>query len=165
MDELTPWNPWKEIERAQAEAEALFEAVFEKLRRVVGGRPISFVPLTDIIEVADEYRLYLSLPGMVEEDIDIALDGDILIIRGEREPPFDLQAVTVHQSQWKYGYFERRVQLPETVDGEAIRATYDGGVLAIRVPKTASRPEPPPLEASAREGQGSPEAGGKGGKA
>jgi HSP20 family protein len=154
MDELTPWNPWKEIERAQAEAEAVFDAVFEKLRRVLGGRPISFVPVTDIIEVADEYRLYLSLPGMVEEDIDIALDGDILVIRGEREPPFDLPSVTVHQRQWKYGYFERRVQLPEPVDGDAIRATYDGGVLAIRVPKTVSGPEEPPQAGGEAEGKG-----------
>jgi HSP20 family protein len=132
---LTPWNPWQELERVQAEIDALLQAALSKLRNVVPGRDIAFVPVTDIVETGDEYRLYLSLPGMLEEDIDIALQGTILIVRGEREPPFDLKLVALHQRQWRYGYFERRVQLPRAFDGEAIQASYDAGVLTIRIRK------------------------------
>jgi HSP20 family protein len=133
--DLKPWNPWQELERVQSEADTLLAAVLAKLRNFVPGKAISFVPAADIVEVEDEYRLYLSLPGLVEEDIDLSLDGDVLIIRGEREPPYDASQVTVHESRWKYGYFERRVQIPLAVEAEAIQATYEAGVLAIRIPK------------------------------
>ena len=145
--DLTPWNPWQELERVQAEIESLLQAALSKLRNVVPGREIAFVPITDIVETGDEYRLYLSLPGMLEEDIDIALQGTILIVRGEREPPFDPKLVVLHQRQWRYGYFERRVQLPRAFDAEAIQASYDAGVLTIRIRKggetTADGPDGP----------------------
>ena len=102
---------------------------------MVPGKAIAFVPATDITETADEYRLYFSLPGLVEEDIDITLEGNILIVRGEREPPYEPEQATLHQRQWKYGYFERRVELPGKIDADAIQATYDAGVLTVRVHK------------------------------
>jgi HSP20 family protein len=133
--ELTPWNPWKEIEEAQAEVTRLLGAALEKLRHVVSGRAISFVPVTDIVEAEDEYRLFLSLPGMLEEDIDITVDERLLVVRGEREPPYPTEGVFVHHRQWRYGYFERRFQLPQKVEREKIRADYDAGVLIIRILK------------------------------
>jgi len=148
--DLKPWNPWQELERTRSEVESLLDAALKKLRHVVPGRQISFVPAMDIIEAKDEYRLYVSLPGMLEEDIDITLEGSVLIVRGERESPFDPAQVAVHQRQWKHGYFERRVQLPERIDGESIRATYEAGVLTIAIPK--SPPTPRPQEGEATSG-------------
>jgi HSP20 family protein len=136
--ELRPWNPWQELERVEEEIDSLLGSVLAKIRRSVPGKAIAFVPPTDITEAPGEYRLYFSLPGMVEEDIDITLDGNILILRGEREPPYDPEQTTFHQRQWKYGYFERRVELPGKVDTDAIQATYDAGVLTVRVRKGAA---------------------------
>jgi HSP20 family protein len=139
---LTPWNPWQEIERVQEEMASLLGSVLEKLRRILPGRPIAFVPVIDIVELAQEYRLYISLPGIVEEDVDIGIEGDILTIRGEREPPYDPAQATLHQRQWRYGYFERRVKLPEPLDQDAIRATYETGVLTIRIRKPGDLGKP-----------------------
>ena len=133
--DLKPWNPWQELERVQSEIDGLLESVLRKLGPVPPGRSISFVPVTDITETEDEYRLFMSLPGLIEEDIDLTLEDDVLIVRGEREVPYDRSHVIVHQSSWKYGYFERRVQLPRRVDAEAIQASYEAGVLTIRIPK------------------------------
>ena len=135
--DLKPWNPWQELERVQAEVDTLLGAVLEKLRRVVPGKAMAFVPVTDIVEVRDEYRFYFSLPGMLEEDIDITLEGNVLIVRGEREPPFNPEQDILHQRQWKYGYFERRVELPGKIDTEAMKASYEVGVLTIRIRKPA----------------------------
>jgi HSP20 family protein len=139
--DLKPWNPWQELERVQEEIDGLLSAVLRKLGTVVPGRTISFVPVTDIVEVDDEYRLYLSLPGLIEEDIDLTLEGDVLIVRGEREAPYDPAHVQVHQGSWKYGYFERRVQLPRPVDAGVIQASYEAGVLTIRIPKGSGEVE------------------------
>ncbi len=133
--DLTPWNPWKEIERVQREAEQILNCVLEKLGRVVPGPAPAFIPVMDVVETEEEYRLYVSLPGMIEEDVDITLEGNTLIVRGEREAPYDTQRVTVHLRQWRYGYFERRVQLPHVLEVDAIHAVYDAGVLTIRLPK------------------------------
>ena len=154
---LTPWNPWQEIERAQAEVESILGAVLHKLRHLVPGKSIAFVPVTDIVEVADEYVLYLSIPGMVEEDVDITLEESVLIVRGEREPPYDPAKVTVHQRQWKYGYFERRVQLPQAPDAELIRVTYDAGVLTIRISKASASGSAPPGGHSEETAEATPE--------
>jgi HSP20 family protein len=133
--DVKPWNPWQEVESALAEGRSLLAAAFEKLRRSVPGRPLSFVPPTDIVDVDGEYQLHLALPGLLEEDIDVTLEGVILIIRGERECPYAPDRVVVLEQQWSYGYFERRVQLPGLVDPESIRAGFENGVLTIRIPK------------------------------
>ena len=152
--DLKPWDPWDELQRVEREIDDLIATVLDKLRRVVPGKPIAFVPRMDIIETEGEYTLYLVIPGMVEEDLDITLAGDELIIRGEREPLFDDDSVTIHRRQWKHGYFERRVKFPEKVDEASIRATYDAGVLTIRIPREGGVPGP---GADGGEGPRSPE--------
>ncbi|MBI4606395.1 MAG: Hsp20/alpha crystallin family protein, partial [Planctomycetes bacterium] len=54
----------------------------------------------------------------------------------------DPRGVTVHGSQWKYGFFERQVELPSEVASDEIRAEYEAGVLRIHVPKGAAPPPP-----------------------
>jgi len=139
--DLKPWNPWEDLARIQAEMDAEMRSFLDKLRQSVPGNPIAFVPTLDLVESADEYVFYLALPGMVEEDIDIALQGRLLIIRGERDALYDSRKVTVHLSQWKYGFFERRIELPQAVSSEHIQAEYEAGVLTIRISKLASAPQ------------------------
>lgn len=117
----------------QAEIDSAIRSVLEKFHRVVPEKPIAFFPAFDIVESEDECRLYLSLPGMEEEDIDIAVEGTQLIVRGEREAPFDRSGVTVRLGEWRYGFFERRVELPEKFTTESLQATYYAGVLTIRL--------------------------------
>lgn len=134
--QLKPWNPWEELERIQSEMDQDLRFFLVKLRKAIPGDPIDFVPPIDVVESAEDYQLYLALPGMVEEDIDITLEGTQLIIRGEREPPYEPKQLTVHQAQCKYGFFERRLELPEAISNAGISATYEAGILAIRVRKT-----------------------------
>ena len=42
---------------------------------------------------------------------------------------------TTRLRQWKYGYFEHRIQFPEAVDPGALRASFEAGVLLVRIPK------------------------------
>jgi HSP20 family protein len=133
--DLEPWDPWSELEQARAKAERLVASVLEKLRKALPGEELAFVPATDVVETPTEYRMYLAVPGVVEEDIDLAVEGSWLVVRGERESPFDPQRANRLCSEWSYGFFERRFELPPEVDRDGMVATVDGGVLAIRVPK------------------------------
>ncbi len=132
--DLAPWDPWKEFEQLRAEADRLFAQFFTKVKGD-DSRAIAFIPTTDVVETAEDIRIFVSLPGMVEEDIDIAVQSPNLIVRGEREAPYGIDRVSAHKLEWRYGYFERHVSLPEGLDLDNLSATYLTGVLSIVIPK------------------------------
>lgn len=125
---IEPWDAWKEIERVRSQADQLWNRLFEKL-----DRPFSFVPEADVVETPTEIRLYLSLPGMVEDDVDIMASDKELVVRGERYEPHDCEAAQNSSIECRYGFFERRFQLEYTIT--SLRAQYDAGILTIVVPK------------------------------
>jgi HSP20 family protein len=91
----------------------------------------AFSPPVDIEETDDAYVIEADLPGVKREDIDIELEGNELQVSGEikqREGKFRRRTRRV-------GRFELRVALPDGVDGGAVDAKLDRGVLTVRVPK------------------------------
>src|SRR5215510_5204083 len=133
--DLQPWDPWQELDAIRGEVDHILERFLAKVRQTADGKPIAFFPDVDLVETAEDLRLFLSLPGVVEEDIEIALEGDLLIIRGEREAPYDAERIHGHLAEWRYGYFERRLALPGPVERADISASYQAGVLTIVIPK------------------------------
>ena len=134
---LIRWDPLRELERLRERTDRLWDDFLNKLTHAdADAEPIAFLPDVDFVEIAREYRLYLSLPGLVEEDIDLAISENALTVRGERQPPYDPTHTRERLGEWRYGFFERRFQFPHSVRTKAVRATYDAGVLTIVVPKT-----------------------------
>jgi HSP20 family protein len=91
----------------------------------------AFSPPVDIEETDDAYVIEADLPGVKREDVDIELEGNELQVSGEikqREGKFRRRTRRV-------GRFELRVALPDGVDGGAVDAKLDRGVLTVRVPK------------------------------
>jgi HSP20 family protein len=136
--DLEPWNPWREFESIREETDRIFERFFSKVRALGGDRPMAFFPTTDLVETGEDFRVFLSLPGCVEEDIDISLEGGTLIVRGEREAPYDAERCQGHVGEWRYGYFERRIAFPGPIDPDGLSASYRWGVLTVIVPKVMS---------------------------
>lgn len=133
---LLPWDPWKELERLKTQTDRLWDEFLEKLTQCEPEpERIAFLPDVDLVESPLEYRLYLSVPGLIEEDIDIDVEQHALTIRGERQPPYDLERAGRRIREWRYGFFQRRVRLPIAIRPSAVRASYDMGVLTIVVPK------------------------------
>jgi len=134
---LQPWDPWIELERVRAETEQVWDHFLKKLHPEYAPEhePIAFLPDVDFVETRDDYRIYISAPGFVEEDIDITVDENALIVRGQRFPPYDRRRAESRLTEWRYGYFERRVEFPQPIDAKQVRASYDAGVLTIVVAK------------------------------
>lgn len=101
-------------------------------------------PHFEITEKADAYEVVAELPGLAEENISIVVDEDILTVRGEKKAEEEGQEKSYILSERRYGSFERRFKLPETVTQEAISAGYANGVLTLTLPKKpeAKKPEP-----------------------
>ncbi len=95
----------------------------------------AWLPLVDIFEEPDAVRLVAEVPGVKPEDVQIAVEANLLTIRGTKEHVAEEKAETVHRYERTYGAFERTFRLSATIDPNKIKATYNLGVLTITLPK------------------------------
>jgi HSP20 family protein len=95
----------------------------------------AWMPLVDIFEEPEFIRLVAELPGVKPENVQIAVEGNLLTIKGNKEQVADEKAETVHRYERTYGTFERMFTLPGRVAFDKIKATYENGLLTVLLPK------------------------------
>jgi len=129
---LTSFDPFAEAHRAFWDTDRSFSAV-----------------RMDAIRRDNEIELRFDLPGIDTDSIDVTVDRGVLSVSAKRseeyaegEKPFVRERVM--------GSFSRKLRLSDTVDAEKIAASYDGGVLTVRVPLT-ERAQPRKIEISTPE--------------
>jgi HSP20 family protein len=137
---LIRWEPTREIQSIQQEMNRLFGTFFDNPTGEAGVTARRWIPAMDLIEEGGEYVLRADLPGLDEKDVKIELDERVLTISGERSSS---KAEELKQGFYRYerasGSFSRSLTLPEGIDPEAIRASFDKGVLEVRIPKPEQR--------------------------
>lgn len=90
----------------------------------------------EIIKDGDDAVVRLDLPGIdVEKDVTVELDGGRLVVRGERRDEHTETESDTHRTlqEVRYGAFHRSFAVPAHVTGDAVSASYDAGVLTVRV--------------------------------
>lgn len=90
---------------------------------------------TNVWETGDSYTIQIALPGMRPDSIQATVEQDTLTVRGESALQAPEQATAIWQSFG--GEAEYRIQLPGEVESGQAEATYEGGVLTVRLPKAA----------------------------
>jgi HSP20 family protein len=90
----------------------------------------------NVSETDKEIRITAELPGVRQDDVDLTLDEDLLTIRGEKRFEQTDDKENFHFVERSYGTFQRSVRLPFPVDPEQVRASFENGVLTVRLPKT-----------------------------
>jgi HSP20 family protein len=107
----------------------------------------SFVPAVDVYEDAQKLVLKLEVPGIKQDDLDIRVENQTLVVKGERKLESEEKEENFHRIERRFGSFVRSFTLPQTVDTNAIKADYDAGVLTISVGKKAeSQPKQVKIE-------------------
>lgn len=94
-------------------------------------------PAVDVYEVNGVLNIVAELAGVHEDQIQVALDVNVLRIRGERTPVSDDPNRSVHEIGIQYGPFAADIYLPYSVDHESVEALYENGMLLVRLRKTA----------------------------
>jgi HSP20 family protein len=94
-----------------------------------------WVPLVDIFEEPEFIRLVAEIPGVRPENVEIAVEGNLLTIKGNKEQVAEEKADKVHRYERTYGAFERTFTLPATLAPDKIKATYEHGLLTVLLPK------------------------------
>lgn len=133
---LIRWEPAAELNSLQSEMNRLFTSLFDTpTRPSTGELNRRWVPAMDLIESGDHYLLQADLPGMSEQDINIELEAGVLRISGERKLARSEDKRGLRRIERAYGSFSRSLTLPDGVNPEAVEASFDRGVLEVRIPK------------------------------
>jgi HSP20 family protein len=119
------------------------------LRKMFDGEPMvryesSFsmpAPAVDISEDDAAYKVTAELPGMTEKEIEVAVSGDTLTLKGEKRQEKEQNDKNFYLSERAYGSFQRSFYVPDGVDRDKIAADFSKGVLTVTMPKTAKAVE------------------------
>src|SRR3954449_11891261 len=135
------------------EIDRVFDAFFGQTDQ---GR--RWVPPVDLVEAEDHFVLKADLPGLAEDDVNIEIRDGSLTISGERKAEHESRERGWYRVERSFGRFSRSLTLPEGVDPDGVEATFDKGVLEVRIPKPEPRkPRRVAIRASNGNGTG-PEA-------
>jgi HSP20 family protein len=91
-------------------------------------------PQVDIYESPDEIMILADVAGVNKEDLYVEIDHRVLRIYGKRKKPL-MENTRYHLAEIPYGYFERNLSLPCSVDTDSLKATYADGLLQIWMAK------------------------------
>jgi HSP20 family protein len=135
MANLTRYDPFREmITLRQAMNSLLEDSVVSRLGwRSVDGAVLN--PALDVHQTPDEIVVTASLPGLRPEDIQITMTGQTLQIRGEFKADEKIDRDQYLYRERRFGSFSRQLQLPVRVQGDRAEATFENGVLTLRIPK------------------------------
>ena len=92
-------------------------------------------PRLDISEDRRAYKIDVEVPGVDREDVTLVVEGDALVIRGEKRAEREHGDEFAHCVERSYGAFSRVLTLPDDADADHIDARFRRGVLRIRIPK------------------------------
>jgi HSP20 family protein len=122
-------GPWRPLLR---QLDDIFNEAMDT--RSESGRMM--VPQCDLEESADHYLLSFDMPGLEKENIDIEMQGNNLIVSGERRQENERGEGRSRFVERRYGRFERAIRLPQNAKTEGIEAEYVNGVLKVAIPKS-----------------------------
>jgi len=91
--------------------------------------------VVDVFETNSDFVVLAAIAGVQIKDLDISLEKDMMIIKGNRGDPHDNPDKKYFYQECYWGPFSRKVVLPENVDVEKADAQMDKGVLTIKIPK------------------------------
>ncbi|MCU0353843.1 MAG: Hsp20/alpha crystallin family protein [Cytophagales bacterium] len=102
----------------------------------------SSVPAVNIRETEGEYQLEVAAPGLNKEQFSVNVEDRVLTVSAEQKKEETQENGKWTRREFSYASFKRSFTLPKNVNAEAIKATYDNGVLHVHVPKAeAVRPK------------------------
>jgi HSP20 family protein len=142
---LVRWDSSRELSSLQAEMNRLFHTFFDTPTSGTGtgtggnGGLRRWHPAMDLVETDEHFVLRADLPGVDENDVKVELEDSVLSISGERRHEQEVKKGGYYRIERATGSFARTLTLPDGIDADAVQASFDKGVLEVRIPKPAER--------------------------
>lgn len=128
FDDFFTSSPFAMLRRRQLDADP-----WRRLQSVFDAT----VPVVDVVERNGEYRITAEMPGLTQADIDIAIAGGVLTVKGEKKQESVEEKQDYIVAERRYGAFQRSFPIPDDADPEATAANMRDGLLTITMPKRA----------------------------
>lgn len=125
--------PWTEFEELTSEMDRLFRPFFGRLPYKT---EFTFNPYVDLIDTGETLVAKIDLPGVLQENVDIAIEGNRLTIKGQRMSDGVKEETYIYHER-PFGRFVNTLELPVEVNASAVKAVLQHGVLEITMPKIA----------------------------
>ncbi len=136
MAALVRWDPVREMRVLRDMMDRIMEETFGPIAE--RGRVVeswALLPRVDVYETDTDVVVKATVPGVKPEDLDITLTGNVLTIKGEVKEEDTEENANFIRRERVFGTFRRDLTLPVDVDVEKAEATFENGVLTLRLPK------------------------------
>ena len=138
MGDMTPWrNPFSLFTSFRRDMDELFNRFFGDWERAgTPWAPMSagYFPRLESYVEGQTLHIKADLPGIDPKEVEIAVEGNLLTLKGERKAAQEVKEEAYLRQEVQYGSFARTVTLPEGVKAEDVQATYHNGVLDVTIP-------------------------------
>jgi HSP20 family protein len=136
---LTRWTPVRDMAAVEV------DLLNRMLDTAFGGEALAqsaWMPPVDIYETAEkDVVVKVDLPGLKRDEIKVTFENQVLSIEGLRQPGVQAEQERAHLVERSHGAFRRSFTLPATVDAARVDASYQDGVLVVKLPRREeSRP-------------------------
>jgi len=99
----------------------------------------AWAPLADVYETPEGFVVQVELPGLRPEEVEVQVDGDSLVLRGERRMASQARPEAFHRMERSYGAFSRSFRFTAEVDPARVTAQFRDGLLRLELPKVRHR--------------------------
>jgi HSP20 family protein len=114
-------------------------AGFGQIERWFGDfSPSVFQPHIDVVDNGDTLCITAELPGIDRQDVEILVEDDALVLRGEKKLESKSEEKGCYRIERAFGSFQRVIPLPDGVDADRAEASFEKAVLTVRIPKMAA---------------------------
>jgi len=127
---FTRWDPWRDL-----------LALHEQIGQLVGTDAPGWTPPVDLYETATEFVLTAELPGLRADQIDVHVEENRIVIRGERAggPSQSDTCEQFHRIERGHGRFSRAFVVPDLIDVDHVTSDLRDGILTVTIPKATHR--------------------------
>ncbi len=128
----------QEMERWMEVARTTGERALESLGLTGSGRPAP--PAIDVVELGSEIVVFVDLPGVSAECVQLSLAGNLLTVKASRSGMDFPEKIHRHVFERTCTQYERAIPLPAAVDADQIRAETRDGLLTVTLRKVMAAP-------------------------
>jgi HSP20 family protein len=92
-------------------------------------------PALDVYDQKDDVIVKAEIPGLTKDEIEISLEGNFLTVKGEKKKEEEVKEEDYYRHERTFGAFSRTIELPVDIKTDKVNASFNNGVLEIRLPK------------------------------
>jgi HSP20 family protein len=133
------WDPWGDLAALQRDVDELFGRVQGRSGDARSGAAGGWVPPVDAFRTEEALVVRMELPGVRPDGVEVSVHEGVLSVAGERPLEADISDEDWLRRERPVGRFERSLTLPESTDPGGITASFENGVLELRVPHPPER--------------------------